>query len=265
MKNLFLTLILILAVTNISAQGKVLKSLKMKSNILNKEVSYSVYLPAGFEKSTQSYPVIYLLHGYGNDETTWINSAQTDSIMDKAVASGAIPPAVILMPNGENTWYVNAKDKSYNWEDMFLKEFMPYAEKQYKINGDRSKRIIWGASMGGFAAMRYAMLYPDKFATCVAFSPAIYPDQVIGDRYPVSDSPLHLIENIPANKLNTVAYFIDCGDKDFLYWGNASLHIRMRDRNINHEFRMGAGKHGWVYWKKGTMPALEFISGCLAK
>lgn len=259
-KELFLILICFLPVLHASAQGKVLQSQKMKSNILKKEVSYSVYLPPGFEQSRQKYPVIYLLHGYGNDETTWVTDGQIENKMNQAISEGLIRPSVIIMPNGENMWYVNVKEKDFNWEDMFIQEFLPYIEKKYRIENDRNKRTMWGASMGGFGALKYAMTYPDKFGTCIAFSPAIYPDMVIGDRYQISESPLNMIRNIPVEKLNEVRYYIDCGDKDFLYWGNSTLHMMMRDLGINHEFRMRGGKHGWVYWREGVIPALEFIA-----
>lgn len=259
-KNLFLLLICFFALQQAWGQGKVLQSQKMKSDILKKEVLYSVYLPPGFDQSKQNYPVIYLLHGYGNNETTWITDGQIESKMNQAIAGGMIPPTVVVMPDGENMWYVNVKEKNFNWEDMFIREFLPFMEKQYRIENDRSKRTIWGASMGGFGALKYAMAYPDKFGTCIAFSPAIYPDVAIGDRYQISESPLNMIRKIPLEKLNEVRYYIDCGDKDFLYWGNATLHIMMRDMGINHEFRMRGGKHGWVYWREGVLPALEFVA-----
>lgn len=259
MRHLLLTLILSTLALLVTAQGKVLQSQKMKSKILDKEVLYSVYLPPGFDASKQTYSVIYLLHGYGNNETTWITDGQIESNMNRAIEAKTIAPTVVVMPNGENAWYVNARDKKFNWEDMFMQEFMPFIEKQYRIENNKNKRTMWGASMGGFGALKYAMAYPDTFGTCIAFSPAIYPDMAIGDRYQISESPLNMIGNIPVEKLNQVRYYIDCGDKDFLYWGNATLHIRMRDLGINHEFRMRGGKHGWIYWRDGVMPALEFI------
>lgn len=259
MKNLFLILFMALSVFNLSAQGKVIQSQKMKSKILNKDILYSAYLPPNFDK-LKDYPVIYLLHGYGNNETTWLNDGHIEAKMNKAIANNIIPPSVVIMPNGENSWYVNAKDTNFNWENMFIKELMPYMEKEYKISPLKKNCTIWGASMGGFGALKYAMTYPDKFGTCVAFSPAIYPDIAIGDRYQVSESPLNIIRNTPIEKLAQVRYYIDCGDKDFLYWGNANLHILMSDYKINHEFRMRAGKHGWIYWRDGVEPALQFIT-----
>lgn len=259
MRNILLTLFLTIVISNLSAQGKVLQSQKMTSKILNKEVLYSVYLPPNFDQS-KDYPVIYLLHGYGNNETTWITDGHIEIKMNKAITDSIIPPTVIIMPNGENRWYVNATDTIFNWEDMFMLELMPHAENQYKINSQKENRTIWGASMGGFAALKYAMTYPDKFATCIAFSPAIYQDMTIGKRYQISESPLNIIQKTSKETLNQVRYLIDCGDKDFLYWGNANLHILMRSRQINHEFRMRAGKHGWIYWRDGVEFALQFIA-----
>lgn len=260
MKNLALTLILSFTVLTVVAQGKVLQDQKMKSKILDKEVLYSVYLPPGFDDSKQAYPVIYLLHGYGNNHNTWITEGQIAVKMDKAIREGLMPPAVVVMPHGETTWYVNVQDKKYRWEDMFMEEFMPYAEKTYRTGGSKENRVIWGASMGGFGALKYAMTYRDKFGTCIAFSPAVYPDGAIGDRYQISESPLNIIKKVPVEKLNEVRYYVDCGDKDFLYWGNATLHIMFRNMGINHEFRMRGGKHGWVYWREGVEPALAFIA-----
>lgn len=265
MRKLILSLFLTLACIQLSAQGVVLKSQTMKSNILNKEVRYSVYLPEGFDQSKQKYPVIYLLHGHGNDETTWITDGQIESKMNRAIADSIIPPTIVVMPNGENSWYVNNKKEKFRWEDMFMDELMPYMEQKYRIESDRSQRSIWGASMGGFGAMKYALTYPDKFSSCVAFSPAIYPDKVIGDRYEISESPLNIIRNTPLEKITQVRYYIDCGDRDFLYWGNCNLHILMRDRGVDHEFRVRSGKHGWIYWRDGVMPALEFLAADKSK
>lgn len=260
MKHTLAILVFSLILSYSSGQGKVLQSQKFKSNILNKEVNYSVYLPEGFEQSQQNYPVIYLLHGYGNDENTWISEAKISEQMDKAIKERLITPAVIVMPDGDTSWYVNVKARNYNWEEMFIKEFIPGIEKQYRINSTPARRAIWGNSMGGFAAVRYAMTYPELFGISVGFSPAVYPDAQIGDRYQVSESPLHIIQNTSADQLNKVRYYLDCGDRDFIYWGFAQLNMMMNAFGINHESYTHPGEHCWPYWKEGVENALKFIA-----
>ena len=93
------------------AQNGMLKeSLKVKSAILGRDVAYSVYLPAGYETTNRHYPVLYLLHGYTDNETGWVQFGEANSIADKAIASGDATPMIIIMPDAGVTWYINSYD-----------------------------------------------------------------------------------------------------------------------------------------------------------
>src|SRR5262245_5819902 len=99
-------------VTGISANaqpmGKVIEEKTVKSTILNKQVRYTIYLPADYEHSERSYPVVYLLHGYTDDNTGWLQFGEINRFADKAIADGTIPPMIIVMPNGDSSFYVNS-------------------------------------------------------------------------------------------------------------------------------------------------------------
>ena len=139
--------------------------------------------------------------------------------------------------------------------------------------------------MGGYGSLGLAMRNPDMFAACVAFSAGIWSDEQLVkqtpeqyDRYlripfgPLqgeppdlsehfwNNNPVRLAETLPVEELNKVRWYIDCGDDDFLYSGNSTLHMIMRDREINHEYRVRDGAHSWIYWRTGIRDGLRFIA-----
>lgn len=261
--------------------GKVTESLEFQSKLVDYPVEYSVYLPPGYDASQRSYPVLYLLHGYSDDETGWVQFGEANLIADRGIANGDFPPCIIVMPDGKVSWYVNSYDGTDPWEDMFVDEFIPFIESQYRIRPKKEFRAIAGLSMGGYGALSLSMRHPELFSSCVAFSSGTFTDaEIMGnaeyDGYfksiygpkpdnGVSDhwkaySPLHLVENVDSRKLNNIAFYIDCGDDDFLYKGNSALHVKMRDLGIGHEYRVRNGGHEWSYWRSGLFDGLKFIS-----
>src|SRR6187455_2370724 len=89
------------------SQGVVKESLTIQSSILGKEVQYSIYLPDGYDRTNRNYPVLYLLHGYGDDETGWTQFGEVEHIADKTTTGGDATPMIIAMPDGGVTWYLN--------------------------------------------------------------------------------------------------------------------------------------------------------------
>jgi len=264
--------------------GRTLEGLAMKSALLGKDVKYTVYLPPDYGISTRRYPVVYLLHGYTDDETTWIQSGEVHLAADRAIARRVIPPMVIVMPDGGVSWYVNDYRNGARYEDMFVQEFIPYIDATYRTRTERWCRGVSGLSMGGLGTLLYAMHHPDLFGACAAFSGAVRTDEEVmavpQDRYetvfgPIygpkltgrdrltphfrANNPLDLAKTLPEESLKRVRYYIDCGDDDFLIRGNMALHMQLLDRKIPHEFRVRDGAHTWSYWRTGITDALEFI------
>lgn len=281
-KSLFLVASLIYAVSAVAQSGTVIESLEFQSSTVDYPVEYSVYLPPDYETSQRNYPVLYLLHGYSDDETGWIQFGEANAIADRGINNGDFPPCIIVMPDGKVTWYINSYDGKDPWEDMFIQEFIPFIEKEYRIRSKKEFRAIAGLSMGGNGALHLSMRNPEMFSSCVALSAGTFTDEEVisGNAYEryfkniygpkpengkVSEywkaySPLHLIESTDPDKLKSVRYYIDCGDDDFLYKGNAALHVKMRDNGIPHEFRVRNGGHTWSYWRTGLFDGLKFIS-----
>jgi len=269
-----------------SQSGKVLEQKTVHSNIMNRDVRYTIYLPPDYDNSQRTYPVVYLLHGFTDDNTGWLQFGEVNRYADKAISEGTISPMVIVMPNADSSWYINSYDGKENYEDFFVKEFMPAVEKTYRIKSDRRYRGVAGLSMGGYGTMIYALKYPELFSAAAPLSSGVFSDdelvamadqgynnalaRVFGrdlkgkDRLTsktwTDNSVLNIVASKKPEDLRKVRYWIDCGDDDFLIKGNCLLHIALREKGVPHEFRVRDGVHNWTYWRTGIVDALSFIS-----
>jgi enterochelin esterase-like enzyme len=272
--------ILLLPVILIAQTGKVLDNVSMSSKILDSDRKYAVYLPADYATSERNYPVLYLLHGSGDDQTGWVQFGEVLHIADKAINDGKATPMIIVMPdaNTGTRGYTNRPDIKWNYEDFFFQEFIPYIEKTYRIKSEKRFRAISGLSMGGEGAFVYALHHPEMFSSACPLSAATGPLNLedlktyaqrrgmkdVGDKdletYFNNYSVLNLINKMPADQKKAVRWFIDCGDDDFLFEGNSLVHIAMRKNDIPHEFRIRDGAHNWTYWRASLPVVLEFVS-----
>lgn len=281
MKKLQLTFLILTIPAILTAQtGIVMDNLSMPSKILKMDRKYAIYLPPDYDSSQRSYPVLYLLHGAGDDQTGWVQFGEILHIADKAINQGTATPMIVVMPdaNTGKRGYVNDVKGEWRYEDFFFEEFMPFIEKTYRIKGDKRYRAIAGLSMGGEGTFVYALHHPELFSSACPLSAATGPGNIdelknyklwqgvegITDAdkeiYFKKYSVLSLIENIPDNQKRAVRWYIDCGDDDFLFEGNSLVHIAMRKKEIPHEFRIRDGGHSWTYWRTSLPTVLEFVS-----
>jgi len=265
--------------------GEVFEGLKLRSAILGRDVAYAVYLPPDYATSTRRYPVVYLLHGYTDNESGWVQFGEVSLAADRAIAGREIPPMIIVMPDGGVSFYINDAAGKVRWEDMFVQELIPFMDKTYRTRADREFRGVAGLSMGGWGTLVAALRHPELFAAGAAFSAAVWSDEdIIGMKQDSWDkllgplfgaaglagqerltshfrkvSPLELAGTLPEDSLKKVRLYIDCGDDDFLIKGNCALHLLLADRKIPHEFRVRDGGHTWSYWRTGIVDGLKFI------
>jgi enterochelin esterase-like enzyme len=260
--------------------GKVKDNLTIPSKILKMDRKYAVYLPPDYETSQRNYPVLYLLHGYGDDQTGWVQFGEVLRITDEAIKNGTATPMVIIMPdaNTSKIGYVNDLKGEWQFEDFFFQELVPFVEKEYRIKSDKRYRAIAGLSMGGEGTFIYALHHPELFSAACPLSAATGPKSIAEikdyrlwsgfegasdaekDKYFRHYSVLSLIQSIPDDQKKAVRWYIDCGDDDFLYEGNCLVHIAMRQKEIPHEFRIRDGVHSWTYWRASLPNVLEFVS-----
>ena len=260
-------------------QGKVFDNLSVKSKILKMERNYAIYLPADYETSERSYPVLYLLHGKSDNHSGWVQFGEVKHIADKAIAEGIATPMIIVMPDADTKYvgYFNHPNGEYDYENFFFEELIPHIEKTYRCRTKKNYRAIAGLSMGGGGTLAFALHRPDLFAAACPLSAAVpqvsqdlmkahYVKQVpqkseseIEEWYKAYDI-LKLVRENPEEDLKAVRWYIDCGDDDFLSDGNALLQIELLKRKIPHQFRVRDGAHNWTYWRESLPEVLRFIS-----
>lgn len=279
-KTYLLTMLFSILSSIVLAQtGKVYDNLSLPSKILKMDRKYAVYLPPDYESSGRSYPVLYLLHGAGDDQTGWVQFGEVLTIADKAILSGKATAMIIIMPdaNTGRRGYFNDPKGDWNYEDFFFNELMPFVEKKYRIKQDKRYRAIAGLSMGGGGSFVYALRHPELFSSACPLSAstgplnieeakrfmsrnnANFPDTTV-ERYYKNHSVVEMVNNMPDSLKKSVRWFIDCGDDDFLFEGNSMVHIAMRKKQVPHEFRIREGAHNWTYWRESLPTVLAFIS-----
>ena len=257
------------------------------SEILNADRDYTVYLPAGYASNTdKQYPVLYLLHGMNGTNKDWAGRGHLQDVMDQLRAAGEVCDMIVISPNaggniGEGVWNGYFDMEGWAYERFFFEEFLPAVEKEYRIKGDKGSRAIAGLSMGGGGSTSYAQRHADMFCACYAMSALMHLDapqaQAPRDE---KDKMWHLTKSV--NKLScvdyvakaddktkealrTVAWYVDCGDDDFLFECNMNLVLAMRKAGIPYQLRVRDGGHTWEYWHSALYDALPFVSRIFAK
>lgn len=257
------------------------------SEILNADRNYTVYLPAGYASNTdKQYPVLYLLHGMNGTNKDWAGRGHLQDVMDQLRAAGEVCDMIVISPNaggniGEGVWNGYFDMDGWAYERFFFEEFLPAVEKEYRIKGDKGSRAIAGLSMGGGGSTSYAQRHADMFCACYAMSALMHLDapqaQAPRDE---KDKMWHLTKSV--NKLScvnyvtnaddktkealrTVAWYVDCGDDDFLFECNMNLVLAMRKAGIPYQLRVRDGGHTWEYWHSALYDALPFVSRIFAK
>lgn len=281
----FILLIIIGIIHPICGQkGKILKDQILKSDTLKEEVLYNVYLPPNYKESN-TYPVIYYLHWFDGDNNS---SNLFLKQMDSLIVAKKLPDVIIITPNAKKTWYINDAAGKHRYSSMFIYEFLPYMKKHYPISAEPAKTAVMGASMGGFGALRFAMLYPNKFGICISFMAGISTkDQIVQDsesdyktyhqnlygenlngiarvnKHFLNNNPLYIVQNANPDDLKRTKWFIQACDKDYHSLPNAELHCIFHKMNIEHEFRITDGDHDGDCVNNSMADALNFINKIL--
>ena len=265
----------------ITQEGKAIQSI-----ILNQEVKYSIILPKDYSKSEKSYPVVYLLHGLGGNHYSWLEYGRLSQYVEKAVYNGDIQEMIYVMPEGYSTYYINDFYGKFPYQDMFIKELVPYIDTNYRTLPNNKKRATIGFSMGGFGALILPLKHPDVFSVAVPLSISVRTDDqymtetasewddqwgrlfggvgLFGEAritpYYKNNSPFHLFNRTNLNNYKDLKIFIDNGDDEgTLSKSNEALHILLRDLNFKHEFRVRNGGHTFEYWRASLINGLNFI------
>ncbi len=242
---------------------------------------YSLYLPEGYCDSGLSYPVLYLLHGYGGTHRDWLKAGQVGQTLDRLISAGRISPILVVMPSASKSWYVNSS-KYGKYETALLHDLPKYLEAELYSLKTREGRAVAGLSMGGYGALRFAFRSPESFASVAALSPAIFPNVISKDEFkPVQiklfagafDDPFSVTKYNEKNVFTLVqtasnppATYLTVGDDDWfgLYDGTFAFYQQLKSQKIAAELRITDGNHDWKLWSKEIEPALIFLDSQLS-
>lgn len=254
----------------------------LPSKILQRAVPYCVLLPPSYDtEKSHRYPVLYFLHGLGDNEQFFIHTGGFNLVED-LWEQHQLADFLIVTPQGGASFYINSHDGRRRYEDFFLEEFLPGIEKRYRTETGRSNRGIAGISMGGYGALHIAFQHPQLFGAVEAHSAALLerlpsiaaPDgrqmgrlRVLGDAFGTPFDAAFWNENDPVTiartaKLAGLKIYFDCGSEDdYGFDGGAeALDKLLTSRHIPHEFHLYPGGHDWTYFAQHLPASLEFQS-----
>jgi S-formylglutathione hydrolase FrmB len=259
------------------------------SSVLKFKVHYCVYLPEGYDagagkNSARTYPVLYFLHGLGDNERTLFNSGGF-TVLDDLHRRHKIGEFLIVVPEAGQTFYINSADGKVLYSNFFLQEFIPMIEAKYRVSKGREHRAISGISMGGYGALRFAFTYPEVFSAVSAQSAALITDtpqdldSAIGSGSPMarllanvfgepinvrhwkSNDPFILAERNRMALRRTEIYF-NCGKNDNYGFekGATALDELLNKEGISHQYHSYPGDHGFAYFMAHFAEVMEFHS-----
>lgn len=237
------------------------------SRALDREMPYAVYLPPGYASANRRYPTLYLLHGLGGSYETWLGFGIA-SATDDLIGRGAIPPMIIVMPQGDRGYWMNHADGGPRWGDYLVYDLVGFVDSTYRTMPDRSHRAIGGNSMGGHGALQTALNHPDLFGVVGAHSPGLRRQSeafsFFGDlAYYAQHDPISLVENGAAAECLRI--WIDTGAEDPWAKRADELHAALMVRGVAHEWHLFPGKHDAEYWSSHVADYLRFYGASLAQ
>jgi enterochelin esterase-like enzyme len=211
-------------------RGKV-ETVEYDSKSIGAKRKMVIYTPPGYAKDNK-YPVFYLLHGKGGNETNWAKAGAAPVILDNLLADKKVVPMIVVMPHGEPSG-----GGRNAFENDLLKDIIPYVEANYSVKADREHRAIAGLSMGGGQSLRIGLTHLDQFAWIGGFSSALF------------GASANLISDpADANKKIRLLW-VSCGDTDTLMKSNKSFHDSLEEKKVAHVWHVDSGGHTFPVWK----------------
>lgn len=222
-------------------------------NYSNREYDYGVILPTEyFENDNSRFPVLYLLHGLNNNCDCWINSFSILTLLTYYSNQYNIPCPIIIMPNAEDSYYVDQYQEDIYYEKFFIYQLIETIEKEYRIIEAKEGKFIAGFSMGGYGALHYALNYPEKFNFAFSMSGAL------GGKDSKTTPSILLTAHLSTNR-DFPFFTIDIGNNDSFLDVNLASHIGLLNLGIEHEFILRDGAHDKEFWQESLFLLLERI------
>lgn len=259
-----LVTILVILACAIPAAASRLETVKVESESMHKQIDVSVVLPDSY--GARPLPVVYLLHGYGDNNLlgylSYTNVRQYADMFD----------VVLAIPDGGTNWYFDSPvDPTIRYETFVSSELVKYIDKNYLTDARRERRAVTGLSMGGHGALYLAIRHQDVFGAAGSMSGGVdfrpFPEKW-DIKLRLGDQKTHkenwdkntVMAQLPLLKDGALQLIIDCGTEDFFFDVNVKLHEALTKQGIHHEFTSRPGKHSWVYWRRSLRDHMYFFN-----
>lgn len=287
MRRLLVLLLCLLATPALAEPSKVLRAEAAPSAALGHPLDFALYLPPDYEQGHEPLPVVYLLHGALGGALDWVDQGHLQEIVDTLIARHRLPPVIIVMPDGgPNSWYMDSgADGSGNVATAVEQDLPAYVERTWRARTDRHGRVIAGYSMGGYGALRFALMAPDRYAAAAAMSGAFWTDVKTDTKFDehiqrifqgafgrpfdarrfVAASPMTLAGAMhhggPVPRI-----YLTCGRQDryHLDQEQAIMARRLAAMRIPVETALTPGDHDWDTWSAALPAVLQFLAQSFA-
>ncbi|HEX2186988.1 MAG TPA: alpha/beta hydrolase-fold protein, partial [Chloroflexota bacterium] len=245
------------------------RDVRFFSRSLGREANYLVWVPPGYATSDVDYPALYLLHGVGGPGgfgvEEWLGYALTEDL-DRMLALGLIQPMLVILPNGEQGYWINHADGGPKWADFVAQDLVKHVDATFRTDARRERRAVGGLSMGAHGALQLALNHPDVFGVAGAHSPTLRPfeesPEFFGDaRWFARYDPLTLVKRTDAAQ--RVATWIDVGSDDTWRSATETLAKAMEAKQAPVTFQVLEGEHEGWYWFTYLPEYLNFYSNAL--
>ncbi len=269
----FLPLIVSVLVAGLSfAHAAEIRKITIPSKALQREASATIVLPDNYGNGEKKYPVIYFLHGYGDNNTHWAN--RIPIIPQLADELGFIA----VCPDGKKSWYFDSYTNPANrFETHIAEEVVPYIDLHSRTIADRDHRAITGNSMGGHGALYLGSRHPELFSQIGSLSGGVN-IAAWTKHYDISEAlgpyeqnvkrweDASILNMLPKTKPGTYRnILISCGDQDFFLQDNRKLDEQLTKAGIEHTFTVTPGTHNWIYWKEAAAPQVRTFIGSMPR
>ena len=286
MRRLLILLACLIAAPALASPSQVLRNEAAPSAALGHPLKFVLYLPPDYDLGHVPLPVVYLLHGALGGAVDWVDQGNLQQIVDQLIADHRLPPVIIAMPDGgPNSWYMDSAVGSGNIATAVEQDLPAYVERRWRARTDRHGRVIAGYSMGGYGALRFALMAPDRYAAAAAMSGAFWTDVTADTKFDEGiqrifqgafGRPFDARRFVAANPMTLAgalrpggpvpAIYLTCGRQDryHLDQEQAIMVRRLVAMHIPVETALTPGDHDWDTWSAALPAVLEFLARSFA-
>jgi enterochelin esterase-like enzyme len=231
-----------------------------QSSTLGTQRRMHIYFPPGYDDRKDRYPVFYLLHGGGDEDSGWSTIGRAGFIIDNLLADKKATPMIVVMPNGSMPRSTNLPPATpgsppdptvtaalqERFTNELMKDVIPFVEKNYRVVAGRENRAIAGLSMGGGQTTRVITSNPDQFAYVGVWSAGVNPQTTAE----FEKRAMSFLDSADRINKQIKLLSISVGDKDFALAGSRNLAEVLNKRGIKHELKITGGGHTWINWRR---------------